>query len=127
MIGSLTKALKKVFGDKAQRDLKDVMPLVERTNAEFAKLSGLSNNELRERTNALKARIVERTRTNDERAAALRAEIDADPGMDIQEREHRYQEIDKLNESSVKQIEEMLAEILPEAFAVVKDTDNDGS
>ena len=122
MIGSLTKALKKVFGDKAQRDLKDVMPLVERTNAEFAKLSGLSNNELRERTNALKARIVERTRTNDERAAALRAEIDADPGMDIQEREHRYQEIDKLNESSVKQIEEILLEILPEAFAVVKDT-----
>ena len=49
MIGSLTKAFKKVFGDKYQRDLKEVMPLVELANAEFAKLAPLSNNELRQR------------------------------------------------------------------------------
>ena len=41
MIGSLTKALKKVFGDKAQRDLKEVTPLVDKTNEEFAKLAGI--------------------------------------------------------------------------------------
>ena len=52
MIGSFTKALKKVFGDKAQRDLKEVLPLVDKANAEFAKLSSLSNDELRERTSA---------------------------------------------------------------------------
>jgi len=122
MIGSLTKALKKVFGDKAQRDLKEVMPLVEQTNAAFAKLSGLSNDELRERTNALKARIKERTKINDDQVEALRKEIDEDPQMDIHEREKRYQEIDKLQEGSLKQIEEVLLEILPEAFAVVKET-----
>ncbi|MCB0770041.1 MAG: preprotein translocase subunit SecA, partial [Flavobacteriales bacterium] len=122
MIGSLTKALKKVFGDKAQRDLKEVTPLVDKTNEEFAKLAGLSNDELRARTSELKARIAAHTKSNDERVSALRSEIEADQGMDIQERETRYQEIDKLEEDSVKQMEEVLLEILPEAFAVVKET-----
>jgi preprotein translocase subunit SecA len=122
MIGSLTKALKKVFGDKAQRDLKEVTPLVDKTNEEFAKLAGLSNDELRARTSELKARITAHTKSNDERVSALRSEIEADQGMDIQERETRYQEIDKLEEESVKQMEEVLLEILPEAFAVVKET-----
>ena len=106
MIGSLTKALKKVFGDKAHRDLKEVTPLVEKTNAEFAKLSDLSNDEFRSRTTELKARITERTKANDERVEALRAEIEERADMDIQERETRYQEIDKLEEESVKQMED---------------------
>ncbi|MCB0768016.1 MAG: preprotein translocase subunit SecA, partial [Flavobacteriales bacterium] len=122
MIGSFTKALKKVFGDKAQRDLKEVMPLVDQTKAAFAELERLTNDELRERTTQLKARIKERTKANDDRVEALRAEIDADPQMDIHEREQRYQEVDKLEEASLKQIEEVLLEILPEAFAVVKET-----
>jgi len=122
MIGSFTKALKSIFGDKAQRDLKEVAPLVEQTTAAFAKLAGLSNNELRQRTLDLKARIAERTRTNDEKANALRAEIEADPQMHIHERERRYEEIDKLEEASLKLIEEVLLEILPEAFAIVKET-----
>ncbi len=122
MIGSLTKALKKVFGDKAQRDLKEVTPLVEQTKVEFAKLASLSNNELRQRTHDLKARIAARTKANDDMAEALRAEIEADPQMDIHERERRYEEVDKLQEQSLKLIEEVLLEILPEAFAVVKET-----
>ena len=122
MIGSLTKALKKVFGDKAQRDLKEVMPLVEKCKEAYAKLATLSHDELRERTLALKARIKERTKTNDDRVDTIRGEIDGDPQMDIQEREQRYQEIDKLQEASVKEIEVVLLEILPEAFAVVKET-----
>jgi len=122
MIGSFTKALKKVFGDKYQRDLKEVLPLVESTTTEYAKLAGLSHDELRDKATGLKTRIREATRANDERVASLRAEIDADAQMDIQERELRYEEIDKLQEQSVTRIEEVLLEILPEAFAIVKDT-----
>ena len=122
MIGSLTKALKKVFGDKAQRDLKDVQPLVDATKAAYAKLADLSHDELRRRTQELKGRITERTKANDDRVAALRAEIEADPRMEIQEREQRYEEIDRIEEQSLKLIEEVLLEILPEAFAVVKET-----
>jgi len=119
MLGSI---IKKIFGDKSARDLKEVAPLVEKTNQAFALLAGLSHDELRERTRALRERISERTRANDERVAALRAEIEADPNMDIHDREQRYEEIDKLEEQSVKQIEEVLLEILPEAFAIVKET-----
>ena len=54
MFGTL---IKKVFGDKATRDLKEATPIVDLTNAEFVKLSGLSNDELRGRTSTLKARI----------------------------------------------------------------------
>jgi preprotein translocase subunit SecA len=122
MIGSLAKAFKSVFGDKAQRDLKEVTPLVEQVKEEFAKLGGISNNDLRQRALDLRARIAARTRANDERVAAMRAEIEADPRMDILERERRYEEIDKLEGESVKQIEEVLLEILPEAFAIVKET-----
>ncbi|HOY28704.1 MAG TPA: preprotein translocase subunit SecA, partial [Flavobacteriales bacterium] len=122
MIGILTKALKNVFGDKATRDLKEVMPLVERCKAEFAKLDGLSHNELRDRTQQLKARIAEATREDDAKVEALRAEIDADPQMDIHERERRYEDIDKIQKNGLGKIEEVLLEILPEAFAVVKET-----
>jgi preprotein translocase subunit SecA len=122
MIGSLTKALKKVFGDKHQRDLKEVMPLVEEIKAAHASLTGTSNDELRARSAALKARIAQGTKSNDDRVAQLRSEIEAEPNMDIHEREERYQEIDKLEAESVQRIEEVLLEILPEAFAIVKET-----
>jgi preprotein translocase subunit SecA len=122
MIGFLTKALKNVFGDKAQRDLKEVMPLVERANAEFTKLQGLSHDELRARSLALKARIASATEADDQRVASLRAEIEADPQMDILAREARYEEIDRIQKDSLGKVESTLLEVLPEAFAVVKDT-----
>ncbi|MBL0128962.1 MAG: preprotein translocase subunit SecA [Flavobacteriales bacterium] len=122
MIGTLTKALKKVFGDKYDRDLKEVMPLVTLAIEAFAKLDGLSNDELRGRTDGLRARIKERIQANDDRIAELRAEIDADPTMDIHERELRYEEVDKLEAKSVGMLEEVLLDILPEAFAIVKET-----
>ena len=122
MIGSLSKALKSIFGDKAQRDLKEVQPLVDRIKEEFAKLAGLSNDELRARTTALKARVADRTKESDDKVDALRKEIDDDPRMDITEREKRYEQIDKILADSLKEIEEVLEEILPEAFAVVKET-----
>ncbi len=119
MFGTL---IKKVFGDKSVRDLKEVQPLVERVKAEYAKLQSLSTTELRGRTEEFKVRIA--THTAEERKAVeeLRAQIDADPGMDIHEREERYQRIDKLEEKVLVKIEEVLLELLPEAFAVVKET-----
>lgn len=122
MIGTFTNALKKVFGDKATRDLKEVMPLVEACKVEYAKLEGLSNNELRQRTHDLRARIAKHTQANDDRVAAIRAEIESDTRMPIHEREQRYEEIDAIEVQSLKLIEEVLLQILPEAFAVVKET-----
>ncbi len=119
MFGSLIKT---IFGDKAKRDLKEVQPLVESVKAEFAKLEALSHNELRAKTVGFKERIATGIKEEQARVDVVRAEIDADPRMDIHERESRYQEIDKLEEKIVAKIEEVLLEILPEAFAVVKET-----
>src|SRR6185295_5643238 len=103
MFGNL---IKKVFGDKAQRDLKEVQPLVDRVKAEYDKLGSLSNDELRARTADLKQRITERTQDTQGRVDQLRAEIEGDPHMAINEREARYQEIDKLEEKTLASIEE---------------------
>ncbi len=119
MFGSLIKT---IFGDKATKDLKEVQPLVERVKAEFDKLASLSNNELRAKTTDFKQRIADGIKAEQSKVDALRAEIDGDPRMDIHARESRYQEIDKLEEKIVSKIEEVLLEILPEAFAVVKET-----
>ncbi|HRQ83820.1 MAG TPA: preprotein translocase subunit SecA [Flavobacteriales bacterium] len=119
MIGTI---IKKVFGDKTSRDLKEVQPLVEQVKAEFAKLGDISNDDLRARTAAFKQRITAKIADEQARIDQLRTEIDADLKMDIADREARYEQIDKLEEQAVKEIEEVLLEILPEAFAVMKET-----
>ncbi len=119
MIGSI---IKKVFGDKASRDLKEMQPLVEQIKAEYPKLANLSNDELRAKSNDFRGRIAAKIADEQARMDLLRKEIDDDPRMDIGEREKRYQEIDKLEEKTLVQIEEVLLELLPEAFAVMKET-----
>ena len=119
MLGNL---IKKVFGDKAQRDLKEVQPMVERVKAEFAKLAEVSNDELRAKTVDFKQRIADRIKDEQARVDVLRTEIEEDPRMEIHMREERYKEIDELEEKIVGLIEDVLKEVLPEAFAVVKET-----
>jgi len=119
MIGTI---IKKVFGDKATRDLKEVQPLVEKVKAEYPKLRDLSNDGLRAKTTEFKARIAAKIADEQARMDQLRNEIDENAKMPIAEREKRYEEIDKLEEKTTEQIEEVLLELLPEAFAVMKET-----
>ena len=119
MLGVFNKAIKSIFGDKATRDLKEVTPLVEQVKVEYSKLSVLDHDGLRARSAALRSLIRERVRVEEERQQALRAEIDADPHMDIHAREARYEEVDTLESTIIKRMEEVLLEILPEAFAMV--------
>jgi len=119
MLGTI---IKKVFGDKATRDLKEVQPLVEVVKAEYAKLNGISNDDLRAKTDGFRQRIADKVSDEQSRIDQLRNEIEADLKMAIADRETRYEEIDKLEAQAVKQIEEVLLEILPEAFAVMKET-----
>ena len=98
MIGTI---IKKVFGDKATRDLKEVQPLVEKIKAEFPKLQSLSNDELRGKTAYFKERIAAKIADEQARIDQLRKEIEEDPKMLIAEREKRYEEIDKLEEKTL--------------------------
>jgi preprotein translocase subunit SecA len=121
MIDAVNKFLGQLFGNKSDKDIRSVAPLVEKTNEFFASYTLLSNDELRATTAELKARIQAAIKTDKDRVAELKAKIDAD-NASVAEKEAIYDEIDLLDKSMVDQIENVLKEILPEAFAVVKET-----
>jgi len=111
--------LSKVFGNKAQRDLKEITPFVDKVKAVYEEIVTLSNDELRNRTESLKVRIQEYVATEVNRIAELKASIES---TEIDLREKIYSEIDKLEKEVTDKYEEVLDQILPEAFSIIKDT-----
>jgi preprotein translocase subunit SecA len=119
MIGFISKLF---GGNKSEKDIKDVMPIVEDINKEYEKLQAVSNDELRGKTVEFRTRIKEYLAATDELIASRQAEVDAHSEWEMLEKEKYYAEIDKLKKDRDDQIEEILNELLPEAFAVVKET-----
>jgi len=113
--------LKKLFGNKSDRDMKELLPIVGQVNAEWEKLKGLSHDELREVANGLKTKIRAHIREEEEEIAALKKRVEEEKPS-IEEREEIYNRVDKLEEEIDKKVEEILTELLPVAFAVMKDT-----
>ena len=122
MFDKLVKGLGKLFGNKADRDMKEVMPVVESINEWFAAYSSLSHDELRGKTAEFVDRINLKLSGIDEEIASARAELEALPEAEVEERDALFNRIDELEKDRDKQLEEALEEILPEAFAVVKET-----
>ncbi|WP_065220019.1 MULTISPECIES: preprotein translocase subunit SecA [Butyricimonas] len=113
--------LKKLFGNKADRDMKELLPVVKKVNTEWEKIKGLSNDDLRKVSADLKAKIHAHVKSEEDEIAALKAKVENDKPS-IEEREEIYNRIDKLEEQIDKKLEDVLNEILPVAFAVMKDT-----
>ncbi len=115
----VSKILGKFLGNKSDRDIAEVAPLVEAVKKEYERIKLLSNDELRAESERLKEIIRQRIKPEEDRIVELkeRAEL-----VDIQESEGIYQEIDKLEAAIDEKIEAVLNEILPAAFAVVKST-----
>lgn len=112
--------LKKLFGDKYTRDIKTIMPIVDDIKAEYASLAAVSNDALRNKTIEFRTRINEHLTTIDGEITQLQAEID---GTDsVLKKQTLFEDIDKLKKERDEEIEVVLHQILPEAFAVVKET-----
>ena len=111
--------LKKLFGNKAQRDLKEIEPYVERIKQAYEQIEKLSNDELRGRTESIKQRIQDYVQPERDRIAELKARIET---TEINQREKIYDEVDKLEKEITDKYEKALDEVLPEAFAIMKDT-----
>src|SRR5690606_38206655 len=116
----LNSVLKVFVGDKSKQDVKAITPLVDKIKTFEAALEALSHDELRAKTAEFKAKIAEANKGVNEQIAKLI--VEAENTEDIDRREDIYQDIDKLKDDAYKITEEVLNTILPEAFAVVKET-----
>ncbi|MFZ6038811.1 MAG: preprotein translocase subunit SecA [Bacteroidota bacterium] len=116
---ALNDIISKIFGNKAQRDLKAINPIVEKIKAVYPEIIKLSNDELRARTKALEAQI--QSSVSDERAkiAELKNGIE---DIELEEREKVWKQIDKIEDEITEKLEKALDAALPEAFAIMKDT-----
>lgn len=114
------KFLKKVFGTKYDRDVKQYEPIVGEINEYFESYGNLSNDDLRNKTLEFRERISEHLTGIDQDIADAKTE--AANEEDLYKREDLFKEIDKLGKDRDKHLEEILKDILPEAFAVVKET-----
>ena len=118
---SLINSLLNIFvGNKTKKDLKEVESIVKDILSYGEQMSLLSHNELRNKTIEFKNQISTVRESYDKIISELMTKIDS--SENINEKEKFYHEIDKINESSSIKVEEKLNEILPEAFAVVKET-----
>lgn len=121
MLDIIAKGIAKLFGTKSNRDIKEVMPLVEAINEKFQSYQSISNDELRNKTQEFKDKIQSyiseiNSKINELKIIAEKEETE------LELKDQYFKEIDGLSKERDKAIEEVLLEILPEAFAVVKET-----
>ncbi len=118
----MANILRRLFGTKSDRDMKELNPILAKIQAVYTNIEHLSNDQLREKTNEFKRKLKQAVQANEIRIAELKQELDTHYDMDISEKEVRYKEIDNLEEENYTISENILNEILPEAFAVMKET-----
>lgn len=115
----LNDFLKKIFGNKSQRDLKEIQPYVDKITAIYPEIEALSNDELRARTQAVMQRLQDAVATDREEIAKLKEGIE---DLEVEEREKNWEEIDRLEKAIIDKYEEILDESIPEVFAIIKNT-----
>ena len=115
---------KKLLGSKSERDIKAIKPILEQCLAQYEIISKLSNDQLRAKTQEFKQRIKDYCQQAQDERDALQARLDQniDDSLSVEEKEHIYAQIDKLDKTLYEKTQEILDQILPEAFAVVKST-----
>lgn len=111
--------LGKILGNKSQRDLKEITPFVDSIKAVYSEITALNNDDLRARTETIKTRIQDYVAAEVARIAELKASVE-ETELDL--REKIYSEIDKLEKEITSKYEEILDQVLPEAFSIMKDT-----
>ena len=109
----------KLFGNKSQRDLKEITPYVDKIKAVYPSIQKLSNDELRAKTDEIKQRIQDYVAAERAQVEELRKGID---DKELEEREAIWAEVDKIEKAITDKMEVVLEESLPEAFSIMKET-----
>ena len=117
----MANILKKLFGTKAERDLKQLNPTLKLVLAAYDRIDKLSDDDLRAESAAIREKVRAYTAAEEEKVAQIHEQL-TDPEMEVSRKEKLATEMDELNKTIDKKIEEILNEVLPEAFAVMKST-----
>ena len=117
---AIADILKTIFGSKSDRDMKAIQPVLDQILKVYPEIDALSNDALRARTEALKAKIAAVEKPFEDRIAQIKLELEQD--IPVAQKESLASESDKLVKEEDEAIEVVLNEILPEAFAIVKST-----
>ena len=116
---NFNKILKSLFGDKSTRDMKLIQPLVEKVKAVSPKIEQLDNDALRARSKEIREQVQATATQQKARIAELKATIENTP---IDERADIFAQIDKIEKEILDIYEKALDEVMPEVFAIVKET-----
>ncbi|MFA7044010.1 MAG: preprotein translocase subunit SecA [Bacteroidales bacterium] len=111
--------LTKVFGDKSQRDLKEISPYVEKIKEAYPVIAALNDDELRNKTVEIRSNIQNCVSEEREQIVGLKNGIE---DLDLEKREAIYNEVDKIEKAIIEKMEKALDEALPEVFSIVKET-----
>ncbi len=114
--------IKKLFGSKADRDYREIKDVLEKTIATYEEIKTLDNDQLRAKTQEFKERISGYVAEEQRQIDTLREYLDTNFDIDVEEKEKIYKQIDQLDDRQNEKTEELLAELIPEAFTVIKET-----
>ncbi|MDP4266479.1 MAG: preprotein translocase subunit SecA [Bacteroidota bacterium] len=118
----MLKLLSKLFGSKSEKDIKSITPIVESIHEAYKTIQTLTNDELRAKTLELQEKIKSYLEEEEKEIENLRNYIEANPEIDNEEKENVYKKIEDLQKITDNKTEDILLEILPEAYAIMKDT-----
>ena len=116
---NFNKILKSLFGDKSTRDMKLIQPLVEKVKAVSPKIEQMDNDALRQRSKEIREQVQATATEKRARIAELKATIENTP---IDERADIFAQIDKIEKEILDIFEKALDEVMPEVYAIVKET-----
>ncbi len=123
MLNPFSKGIAKLFGGtKTEKDLKEIAPYLGKINAEYQKLNSISDDGLRGKTNELKGIIRDHLQSIDSQIEELKEKVENNTSLDVNQKEELFSQIDKLEDERKKSLEKILMDVLPQAFAVVKET-----
>jgi preprotein translocase subunit SecA len=114
--------LKKFFSTKSEKDIKAIQPSVDKAIEIYKTLSTLSNDQLRDKVSDLKEKIQASVKEEQAEIETIKSRIENDSEMDVDQKESLYKEIDGIESEITKTIEGVLTDILPEAYALLKET-----
>ena len=114
--------LASLFGNKSQRDLKELKPILESCLKAYETIKTLSNDNLRAKTQEFKDIIASEIETQEKEVSVIKERLDNELDMPVSEKQHLYDKLENLEKEIYDKTQKVLNEILPDAFAVIKET-----